>query len=77
MTGWQITNTYGGSLREAGDIIAVLDADNKTINPDEVMYWIAPSEYLGNKVSWTDNNITILIYYQFGVINVFYGCMIM
>lgn len=50
MTGWEVTNTEEGSLREAGDIIAVLEAVNKTIDPDQPMYWIAPAPYLGNKV---------------------------
>jgi hypothetical protein len=50
MTGWSVTNAVEGSLREAGTIIAVLDAVNKTINSDQPMYWVAPAPYLGNKV---------------------------
>ena len=51
MTGWSVTNAVEGSLREAGTIIAVLDAVNKTINSDQPMYWVAPAPYLGNKIT--------------------------
>lgn len=50
MSSWDVTNVQEGALREAGTIIAVLDAVNKTIDPNQPMYWIAPAPYLGNKV---------------------------
>ena len=52
MSGWAVTNTIEGSLREAGTIIAVLDAVNKTVDPDQPLYWVAPTPYLGNKVNF-------------------------
>ncbi|KAJ8306110.1 hypothetical protein KUTeg_016655 [Tegillarca granosa] len=53
MTGWSITNTVEGAMREAGNVIAVLNIleENKIENPDEAMYWTAPKTYLGDKVS--------------------------
>ncbi|XP_063440155.1 laminin-like protein epi-1 isoform X2 [Mytilus trossulus] len=50
MSNWDVTNVQEGALREAGTIIAVLDAVNKTIDPNQPMYWIAPAPYLGNKL---------------------------
>ncbi|KAH3831938.1 hypothetical protein DPMN_105211 [Dreissena polymorpha] len=50
MSGWNITNTVDGQLREARTTIAVLDALNKISNTSTSMYWKAPKPYLGNKV---------------------------
>lgn len=50
MKGWGITNTVNGDVREAGSVIAVLDALDKIDQSNTSMYWTAPPAYLGNKV---------------------------
>ena len=51
MLGWSVSNTLEGSLRESETIIAVLESDNKIVDPDQPMYWIAAASYLGDQVS--------------------------
>lgn len=50
MDGWGITNTIDNEVRDAGEIVAVLDAVDKIENQNTSMYWTAPDTYLGNKV---------------------------
>ena len=50
MAGWGVTNAIEGSLREARDTIAVLDAGDKMLDNTEPMYWTVPPSYLGDKV---------------------------
>ncbi|XP_053393780.1 laminin subunit alpha-like isoform X2 [Mercenaria mercenaria] len=50
MNGWGVTNTVDGEVRDAGEIIAILDAEDKIDNTNVSMYWTAPDSYLGNKV---------------------------
>lgn len=50
MDGWGITNTIGNEVRDAGEIVAVLDAIDKIDNQNTSMYWTAPDTYLGNQV---------------------------
>ena len=50
MDDWGITNTLDGYVIEAGNTIAVKAKDN-ILDPSEAIYWIAPQEYLGDKVS--------------------------
>lgn len=51
MLGWSVSNTLEGSLRESETIIAVLESDNKIVDLDQPMYWIAADSYLGDQVS--------------------------
>ena len=56
MLGWGVSNTLEGSLRESETIIAVLESDNKIVDPDQPMYWIAADSYLGDQVSLLINS---------------------
>lgn len=49
MDGWGITNTLDGYVIEAGNTIAVKARDN-IVDSSEPIYWVAPDEYLENKV---------------------------
>lgn len=48
MNNWAVTNVNADVI-EAGSTIAV-KAANSIIDPNEAIYWVAPPEYLGNKV---------------------------
>lgn len=50
MDGWGITNTLDGYVIEAGNTIAVKAKDN-IADTSQAIYWVAPREYLGKKVS--------------------------
>ena len=50
MDGWGITNTLDGYVIEAGNTIAVKAKDN-IADSSQAIYWVAPQEYLGKKVS--------------------------
>ncbi|PVD23436.1 hypothetical protein C0Q70_16705 [Pomacea canaliculata] len=50
MDEWEITNTLDGFVIEAGNTIAV-KALNNIVDNNEAMYWVAPTLYLGNKIS--------------------------
>jgi hypothetical protein len=49
MDGWGITNVNEGFVIEAGNTIAV-KARDVIADTEEALYWVAPNEYLGNKV---------------------------
>ena len=49
MDGWGITNTIEGYVIEAGNTIAVKAKDDID-DPSKALYWVAPEDYLGNKV---------------------------
>lgn len=53
MRGWGITNTVDGEVRDAGLVVAVLDALDKIDSTNTSMYWTAPESYLGNRVSFS------------------------
>ncbi|XP_071119471.1 laminin subunit alpha-like [Haliotis cracherodii] len=48
MNNWAVTNVNADVI-EAGSTIAV-KAANSIIDPTEAIYWVAPPEYLGNKI---------------------------
>lgn len=50
MSAWGISNTEDGEVRDAGNTVALLDAQEKISNSEEAVYWLAPPTYLGNKV---------------------------
>ncbi|XP_076440495.1 laminin subunit alpha-like [Babylonia areolata] len=49
MDGWGITNTIKGFVIEAGNTIAVKARDDIS-DTSKALYWVAPQEYLGNKM---------------------------
>ncbi|ESO94906.1 hypothetical protein LOTGIDRAFT_144813 [Lottia gigantea] len=51
MKGWGISNTVGTQVREAGQTIALVDISDKIVDSADAMYWIAPSTYLGNRLT--------------------------
>ncbi|XP_021350179.1 laminin subunit alpha-like isoform X1 [Mizuhopecten yessoensis] len=50
MAGWTATNVEPSAVREAGDIVAILNVQTFITDSDSVIYWVAPQSYLGNKV---------------------------
>ena len=51
MNEWALTNLRDPSIIQKGNTLEVKVETGDVINPDEAIYWIAPSAYLGNKVS--------------------------
>ncbi|XP_022314761.2 laminin subunit alpha-like [Crassostrea virginica] len=62
MLGWSVSNTLEGSLRESETIIAVLESDNKIVDPDQPMYWIAADSYLGDQVKSYGGKLKFEVY---------------
>ena len=50
MRGWGITNLELAHIKRRSGVLSVNVEEDVVIDGEQLLYWIAPSQYLGNKV---------------------------
>lgn len=56
MTGWELTNANGSSEVKSMNGMVMANLENNSEVQSVAMYWVAPSAYLGNRVSDARNS---------------------
>lgn len=61
MRGWGITNLKMPNIYQRGQTIEAIIQSGDIVDNNAAIYWVAPLDYLGNKVSFSQSDSTKLI----------------
>ncbi|XP_077991288.1 laminin subunit alpha-5-like [Glandiceps talaboti] len=64
MDGWRVSNLKDGRVRKSGDSTLTVTPGGSGDDPTKAIYWIAPVEYLGNKITSYGGVLEYIVLYR-------------